>query len=481
MPPFLRAHRVAFAWPGAPEPLFSDVQFHLTAGWTGLSGGNGAGKTTLLRLVAGELEPSSGHLERSGRVHLCTQSVDEPQGAVRALAAASDGAGRRLLGELRLDPARVGEWATLSPGERRRWQVAAALWEEPDVLLLDEPTNHLDGSARRWLLGALERFRGVGLVVSHDRALLDALTTSTLRLNGGAARLWPGAYGAAHREWEREAAERAGVRRARMERRDALARELDFQRRAQRQASAATSAGRRMKGPRDSDARGMGADFRVAQAEKRLGHRVGALRRALARAEEAAEEVTVEPELGARLRVDFRPSPTPVIASAATSGGRMVTVRREDRLHIAGDNGAGKTTLMRALVEGCRIPLERLLYLPQDLTAAEGVEAVMEIRAMPADRRGRVLSIAGALGVDPERLLRTRQPSPGEARKALLARGLAEQRWALFLDEPTNHLDLPSIERLQAALAAYPGALVLITHDEGLAQACARDVLSLSR
>ncbi|MBI5549052.1 MAG: ABC transporter ATP-binding protein, partial [Deltaproteobacteria bacterium] len=79
-----------------------------------------------------------------------------------------------------------------------------------------------------------------------------------------------------------------------------------------------------------------------------------------------------------------------------------------------------------------------------------------------------------ALGTDPGRLLASQCPSPGEARKLALALGLSRQVWALLLDEPTNHLDLPSVERIEEALASYPGALVLVTHDEQLARRCAR-------
>jgi len=89
--------------------------------------------------------------------------------------------------------------------------------------------------------------------------------------------------------------------------------------------------------------------------------------------------------------------------------------------------------------------------------------------------KGRLLQIVAALGVPPERLMASEQPSPGEARKLTLAMGLSRQAWLLMLDEPTNHLDLPSIERLEAALTQYSSALLIVSHDDRFAGALTRE------
>ena len=144
--------------------LFSKVDFDLVPGFTGLVGANGAGKTTLLRLLAGELAPDEGrvHCEPSfAKVVLCPQLVETVDEAIARFARSDDGIARRLRGELRLDASMLTRWPTLSPGERKRWQIGSALFEEPDILLLDEPTNHIDVDARDLLIVALVRFPGL--------------------------------------------------------------------------------------------------------------------------------------------------------------------------------------------------------------------------------------------------------------------------------------------------------------------------------
>ncbi len=484
----LHLQNVSFSYSDR-APLFSGSTVHLTAGWTGLVGANGAGKTTLLRLLTGELEPRGGQLRLEpplSRVELCAQKVERLSPSLGAFAEAWDGTAQRLRGRLRLDPWQLERWPTLSPGERKRWQIGAALWSEPEILLLDEPTNHLDRDARDLLFSALRDFRGIGLLVSHDRGLLDELTAATLRLDGGQLRLWSGAYSDAQELWQ---AEEQGARdaydRCRREERK-LKRRLADKRRQQQSAGAQISHRSRMKGPRDHDARTMAAKNRVRSAEQRLGRQVAVAGRRLEKSAAQRASFRFQKSRGRSLFVDFEPSPASRLAALDTTtlcAGEQPVLRdvhlvvdRGTRAWLAGANGAGKTTLLATLKRAASVPEDRLLYLPQELGSAEGRALLDELRRQPSVERGRTLELVAALGCDPGRLLASDSPSPGEARKLKLAFGLARRVWALLLDEPTNHLDLSSIERLEAMLSAYPGALVLVTHDQHLARAATDEV-----
>ncbi len=487
----VRVVRLSFAYSDA-APLFEDVDLHFAEGWTGLIGENGAGKSTLLELLSGALAPDAGRVRtepEAVQIVLCAQRVEAPDERVRALACADDRPARRLFGELSLSPTELERWPSLSPGERKRWQIAAALWAAPDVLLLDEPTNHLDAAARDALAAALGRFRGVGVLVSHDRELLDALTENTVRVTRGKAELWSGGYSAAQSQWQaarsREIEEREQLRTAHKKR----ARQLDAARRVQEQAARSLSSRSRMKNAQDADGREAGRKFRAAKAEAHLARRVATGRHRAEQTKRNLGDTAVERELGASIFVDYEQCPRRWLCrlerSEVLAGGHTVLrdvhleLGRDDRVWLHGENGSGKTTLLRTLLDEAALPEDKVLYLPQDMTREQESAWLFRLRALPREERGRVLSVVAALGSDPDRLLASEAPSPGEARKLAIAFALGRHAWLLALDEPTNHLDLPSIERLETALADYPGALLLVTHDARFARACTRNVWAL--
>lgn len=470
---------VSFGWPNAASKVLDGVELELERGFYGLVGENGAGKSTLLAILAGEIEVQ-GRVEASGPVVKVPQESAAPTVEVRQFG--EDGGGealalRRVLG---LSLAMLERWETLSAGERRRWLVGAAIWARPGILLLDEPESHLDARGREMLVEALSRYRGLGILVAHDRDLLDALTTRTIRVERGTVRVFEGAVSAAMALLEAERRELAERRALLKDKVEVRASQRESARAVARSASGQSTRDR-MKGIRDHDGRSMGkknlADWAAAGHAKKARLADDAWREA----KQELESVRVERELGGEVGFQIASSGRVFVASVegrvevgakVLLDGLSLFVRRDDKVHVSGDNGVGKSTLLSRLVASA--DSERVLYLPQELTN-ERVDGLRgEVDALSREARGRCYQMVGALGAPPERLMASERLSAGEAKKLALALGLAKGVELLVLDEPENHLDLPSVERLARALERWPGALVLVTHDTALARRVAR-------
>jgi ATP-binding cassette subfamily F protein 3 len=485
--------------------LFSGITFTIAAGerW-GIIGRNGTGKTTLFRLLTGEMQPTRGTIARQPnlRVSLLEQHRDfgdavtvweaaagelaellalEQSLADQAVALAHDSSeeamnryGRDLerfeheggyavtsridavLQGLGFDPEKARHTAvsTLSGGERGRLGLARQLVTAADILLLDEPTNHLDLETTRWLEEYLKGIDRTVLLVSHDRAFLDATADHVLHFEGDTAI----PYGGGYKTFVAQRAERR------------LTQERAFEQQRRKIASETDYIARNLAGQNTRQAKGR--------------------RKKLARLPRLSAPVGEDDTMSVRFDVADRGGDRVVSAVNATVGvpGRALvekftgTVMRTDVLGFIGPNGAGKSTLLKALFgehpitsgelkigssitagfyrqDLSQVPMDRTLY-----------DVINDLR--PTWDRRFIQGHLGRFGFSGDEVQRRADTlSGGERARVALAMLMLSRANLLVLDEPTNHLDVESIEALEDAIEAYDGTVVLVSHDRELLRA----------
>jgi ATPase subunit of ABC transporter with duplicated ATPase domains len=468
----------------------------------GLVGRNGAGKTTLLKVLAGEADPTSGLVLRSDQFGYLPQDP-RPRGvrtdalalthvlsgrgldeAMRRLdrlhermsddpsernvarftraeeefrvagGYAAEAEVRRLAHGLGLPSDRLDlELRALSGGERRRVELARILFAGGDLLLLDEPTNHLDVDAKRWLMSFLRAYRGALLVVSHDLDLLDESITRVLHLDEGELVEYRGTYS---QYLEARAADEERRRRL------ALRQQAEIN---------------RLERLADSM---RGQTAKRARTAKALDHRAERLRA------EAGDART--PRRNAkRPHVSFPEPPhagrVVLRADDLTKGygGPPVfedvtfDVGRGERLLVMGLNGAGKTTLMRILAgraepDAGTVEAGHGASIGYYAQEHEGIDAGRDVLSHLREQSnaGDVVlrGILGTFGLTGDVAFQDAGTlSGGEKTKLALAQLVTGRHNVLLLDEPTNNLDPPSRDAIGDALAIWPGAIVLVSHD----------------
>ncbi|KIH98716.1 ABC transporter [Streptomonospora alba] len=498
---------LVFEWPDGTA-VFSGLNAAFDSGRTGLIGLNGSGKSTLLKLITGELSPASGGVRVDGDTGYLDQglTLDTGQTVAELLGIARTRAALRAIEAGDASEANfsaVGDdWdieerataelerfgialggpepldrtvASLSGGEAILAALAGLILRRPPVTLLDEPTNNLDARARGLLYEAVDAWRGVLVIVSHDRELLERVDRIA-ELRDGGIRVWGGNYSsyAEQLATEQEAAQRA-VRAAetdvRKEKRQLIEARTKLDRRARygRKMNESKREPKVVMNQRKRDAQVSAAKHRIMQAGK-----LEDAEQALAESESAVRDDD-------RIRIRLPDTAVPAGRTVLELDGPQdrIHVRGPERIALTGDNGSGKTTLLRAVagaasarhaaVSVVRVA-DRVGYLPQRLDILDDAVSVLDnVRAAapeatPHEVRANLARflIRGDRVEDPAGVL-----SGGERFRVSLACLLLADPppQLLLLDEPTNNLDLHSSARLTEALSAYRGALIVAGHD----------------
>ena len=470
-------------------PLLDGASFSLEAGErVGLIGRNGTGKSSLLKILAGLERPDDGSLQLQQGLRLA-YVPQEPQFEAQATVfdAVSEGLAEvRALRE-RFEAHRPGDdldalqsriealggwtWeqrvdetlhrlrlerdrplAQLSGGLRKRVALARALVAQPDVLLLDEPTNRLDLDSIGWLESLLGEFPGAVVLITHDRAFLDAVATRIVELDRGVLRSYPGNFSAYQQLKERQLAEEA-VQQAKADK--LLAQEEVWIR-------------------KGVEARRTRSVSRIKRLE-RLRERRAERREAIGRVRLDIDAGAASGKLVAELEhVSKSYDGQPVVRDFSA------IFLRGDKVGLIGPNGAGKTTLLKLILgeispdagsvrRGTNL---QVAYFDQ-MREALDLEATLADTISPGSEwieigsaRKHVMSYLGDFLFAPERAHSpVKTLSGGERNRLLLARLFARPANVLVLDEPTNDLDIDTLELLEELLQDYDGTVFLVSHD----------------
>ncbi|RAP41595.1 ABC transporter [Rhodovulum viride] len=492
-------------------PLVTDLNLTFGPERTGIVGRNGIGKSTLLSLISGDQHPASGQVRVTGSIAMMRQeALERPDDIIADLfgaRSALDLLDRAEAGLADADELADADWtlparmegallrcglsvgpqtllATLSGGQRSRAALAALIFAEPDFLLLDEPTNNLDRDGRKAVIDLIRGWTGGAIIASHDRELLEEMDAIVELTSLGAAR-YGGNYSdfRQRKDTEMDAAARDLA--------DAEKTRADAARRAQQASERKArkdSAGHRARARGDQPKILMDAAKGRAEASGGAGVRLRDARREAADKALSAARVKIEPLQP--LRMDIPPTglatSRTVLRLEKVTGGHdpdhplirdlSLTVIGPERIVITGPNGCGKTTLLK-IITGEIVPQSGLVALSVPFALLDQhvqlIDTALSLRdnfrhlnplADPHTAHA-ALARFGFRAADTLRY--AGELSGGERLRAGLAcaLGATPPPPLLILDEPTNHLDLDGITALEAALAAYDGAVLAISHD----------------
>ena len=480
----LQLNNIYFKYPSSSDYLFENLSLELYQGWNALVGANGAGKTTLLKLIMKELSPENGDITNNLVTAYAHQSTEKVPENAENFFHSYESNTFRLKDMLEIEDEWLYRWDSLSHGERKRIQIAVALFLEPDVLIVDEPTNHLDIQTKEKLFRALQSYEGIGILVSHDRELLDLLSTKTFVLKSGKLTKVKSNFSTATKELD-------AIRSFQKQQKTQQSKELkkiDKRIQSAKESVSRSKARLSLKNvdKKDSDAK---AKVYLAKITSKNKYEGQAVKTATSKKEHLLkEDISIEKEYekGIMFEQDIDNRAFPFVIEKIkqtindfTFNIPRLVIEKGDKIWIQGDNGSGKTTFINYVLS--TLEPKDYLYIPQEISEEESQKLFKEIKELSAEKQGEIFTTITRLSSNPKALLQSKTPSPGEIRKLLIAKDLSNNPPLIILDEPTNHMDIDSIISIEKALKEFQGAVLFISHDLAFCKNLANRTWSVER
>jgi len=473
MQQFISLDNISFSYENSTEYLFNSISIKFHTGWTGIVGANGSGKTTLLRLINGDFIPDSGIISIPGTTYYSEQRTDTIPEEFPEFLKSIEKNDYKTKKALEIENEWSERWNSLSHGERKRCQIATALYKKPDVLAVDEPSNHLDESSKEILKNTLKLFSGIGILISHDRDLLDNLCKNTLFIFSDHLDLRRCNYSRAAEELERE--HKFKEHEIGITRREIKKLKQKVEKQGKKAANADKERSKRKLKPKDHDAKSKKDLARMTGKDGMAGKAFAQLKDQLGRAEYKQKSIKFRKK--SPMGISFNTSDMKryfplIIAPGELNLGEErslqfpeMSIQNSDKIGIIGDNGSGKSTFVNHILKMINLPGDRQIYIPQEIPIQQSKSVNDRIQKLNRIEKGEIMTIISRLGSDPNHLLETEIPTPGEVRKLLLALGIIRHPALIIMDEPTNHMDLPSIQCVEGALKECRCAQILVSHD----------------
>ncbi|MBS9782492.1 MAG: ABC-F family ATP-binding cassette domain-containing protein [Arcobacter sp.] len=468
------------------KDIFTNLNLSFEPLWTCIIGNNGCGKTTLLKLISKQILPQSGSIVGNDLVYHCVQELENKPLGFDEFSYTFDSHSYMLRDMLEIQDEWFYMWKELSFGQKKRIQIAIALYADVDILLLDEPTNHLDEKSKKIVLEALKTFKGCGILVSHDREILNSLCEHTIIIQNENIYKYNTNYTNAMKELKSH----INFLKKENENINTQLKKLQNNIKTKKE-KVSLSKSRLSKKNIDKKDKSTKEKINLAKLtgkDKNDAKQVSIFSKKYETLEQKLNKFDKDYKKGININSDIakkRKTFSIKEGSLKLSDDKTLyfpnlNINHDDKIAIIGNNGVGKSSFLKFFISQIEFK-NSYFYLPQELSKKDEEKLYKEVNSLTSKKKGLLFTLVKRLSSNPKNILDNVNLSQGELRKLFIAKALLDEKELIILDEPTNHMDIDSLEAMERALGEYQKALIVVSHDKVFLQNLNLDIYEIKQ